>query len=318
MPSSAQSHACRFVSGYRYPGGWIAEANSAAQSQDYCRALEQGEILLFPGVPFELPEADREFLISQRQAKSRFHKNISYRPQQDALRGTSAESAGDIDRLRRIMRDYSAHVTAFVRTFLAPYADKLALDFASFRPQEEEGRDLPLHKRNDLLHVDAFPTRPTHGARILRVFTNINPAQSRVWVTGESFHRMAPAYFEQAGLQRFALSAGSPWHKIGAALRGGIKKLGLPLAQHSPYDRFMLRFHDWLKENSAFQKKASHVRSEFAPGSSWLVFTDGVPHAALSGRLALEQTYIVPRQTLVAPEVAPISVLEKLCGRALA
>jgi hypothetical protein len=23
---------------------------------------------------------------------------------------------------------------------------------------EEEGRDLPLHKRNDLLHVDAFPS----------------------------------------------------------------------------------------------------------------------------------------------------------------
>jgi len=316
--SSAHSQACRFVSGYRYPGGWIAEANAGDQSREYCRALEQGEILFFPGVPFELLEADREFLISQRQAESRFHKNVSYRPQRDVLRGTSAESTGDIDRLRHIMRDYSTHVTAFVRAFLAPYADNLALDFASFRPQEEEGRDLPLHKRNDLLHVDAFPTRPTHGARILRVFTNINPAQSRVWMTGESFHRMAPAHFEQAGLERFALSAGSPWRKLGAALRGGIKKLGLPLAQHSPYDRFMLRFHDWLKENSAFQQKASHVRSEFAPGSSWLVFTDGVPHAALSGRFALEHTYIVPRLALVAPEVAPISVLEKLCGRKLA
>ena len=316
MPSTAHSQACRLVSGYRYPGGWIA-ATAGDQSRDYCRALEQGEILFFPGVPFALPEADREFLISQRQTESRFHKNVSYRPQQDALRGTAAESAEDMARLRRIMRNYSASVTAFVRAFLAPYANNVALDFASFRPQEEEGRDLPLHKRNDLLHVDAFPTRPTRGARILRVFTNINPSQSRVWVTGESFHRIAPAYFEQAGLQRFAFSAGSPWRKIRAAVRGGIKKLGVPLPQHAPYDRFMLRFHDWLKENSSFQQKSSHVRSEFPPGSSWLVFTDGVPHAALSGRFALEHTYIVPRQALVAPDVAPISVLEKLCGQEL-
>ena len=30
----------------------------------------------------------------------------------------------------------------------------------SYRPaeDEEQGRDLPLHKRNDLLHVDAFPS----------------------------------------------------------------------------------------------------------------------------------------------------------------
>jgi len=63
----------------------------------------------------------------------------------------------------------------------------MKLDFASFRPLEEQGRDLSLHKRNDLLHVDAFPSRPTHGGRILRVFANINPSVGRVWNVGEPF-----------------------------------------------------------------------------------------------------------------------------------
>ena len=54
------------------------------------------------------------------------------------------------------------------------------------------------------------------------------------------------------------------------------------------------------------------------PMATWMAFTDGVPHAALAGQFALEQTFIIPPQVLVAPEVAPIRVLEKLCGKALA
>ena len=80
----------------------------------------------------------------------------------------------------------------------------------------------------------------------------------------------------------------------------------------------MLRFHDYLKENSAFQADCIKFRSEFPPMSTWLVFTDGVPHAALSGQFALEQTFIIPPAALVAPEHAPIRVLQKLCGKALA
>jgi hypothetical protein len=39
-----------------------------------------------------------------------------------------------------------------------------------------------------------------------------------------------------------------------------------------------------------------------------------VPHAVESGQFALEQTVIVPREALVRPDVAPITVLERLCG----
>jgi len=44
------------------------------------------------------------------------------------------------------------------------------VDYASFRSIEERGRELPLTKRNDLLHVDAFPTRPVYGDLISALF----------------------------------------------------------------------------------------------------------------------------------------------------
>ncbi len=33
---------------------------------------------------------------------------------------------------------------------------------------------------------------------------------------------------------------------------------------------------------------------ELPPMATWLVYTDGVPHAALFGQVAMEQTFIVP------------------------
>ena len=306
------------VEDYAFPGGWGADSDAQRRAREYCRHLEAGRILFFSGIPFDLPRADQHFLISQKQAQSRFHKNISYRPKAGALHGTSSESAEDRQRLHEIMRHYAAAVTGFLADFLRPYAGKFLLDFASFRPLEEQGRELPTHRRNDLLHVDSFPTRPTQGARILRIFTNINPAQPRIWLTGEPFHELAPKYANQAGLQRYAQQAVSPLFRFRNAAGQALRKIGLPLGGHSAYDLFMLHFHDWLKFNEQYQQSNENAtRSEFPPGCTWMVFTDGVPHAALSGQHALEHTYILPRSTLVSPEVAPVSVLERLAGTKL-
>src|SRR5689334_15264223 len=172
IPSGAILPDCRVeVRDYTYPQGWAADP--IARSRFYCEQLELGSVLFFPGIPYELEPEDLDYLRTQSAANSRFHKNISYRPEEDVLRGFDA---GEEDR-RRVhvfMREYSAAVSEFLTDFLVPYAGRWQLDYASFRSQEEQGRDLPLHKRNDLLHVDAFPSRPTRGGRILRVFTNIN------------------------------------------------------------------------------------------------------------------------------------------------
>jgi hypothetical protein len=294
------------------PGGASALADvtnhSPEHSRAYCDQLEHGQILFFKDIPFNFSAEDRKFLLSQRQADSRFHKNISYRPGNDALNGVSAGSP-DRERLHRVMRGFSSEVTAFVSRFLAPYSGKFKLDYASFRPLEEQVRDLPLHKRNDLLHVDAFPTRPTRGGRILRVFVNINPSAARVWKVGEPFHAFLPKLAREQTLH--------PSHRGSGArvLAGLASRMGLPVADRSRYDEFMLYLHDWLKENDSFQKDAISREVSFSPGCCWMVYTDGVPHAVLSGQFALEQTYIVPAQALVSPEAAPVNVLEAVTGK---
>jgi len=281
------------------------------RTRRYCDQLERGKILFFAGIPFDFPQADRDFLLSQKQTGSRFHKNISYRPTKDILKGVSSDSP-DRERLQRVMQHFSQEATRFVSILLAPYAGKLKLDFASFRPLEEESRDLPLHKRNDLLHVDAFPTRPTRGGRILRFFVNINPSAGRVWNIGEPFDVFMPRLNKTRTISPpFRNAAGRSLARLASII-------GLPVADRSRYDEYMLYLHDWLKENIDFQQNSPKQELVFPPGCTWMVYTDGVPHAVLSGRYALEQTFIVPPEAFVTPEVAPIRVLESMTGMPMA
>ena len=300
------------VEDYKAVAGWTGPAQGGDRARAYCDLLERGQILSFREPPFELSVADREFLLSQEWAEMRLHKNISYRPAEDLLKGVQG-SGETVRRVHDIMRRYSNGVITFLKEFLAPYAGKWILDFASFRPFEEERRGLPLHKRNDLLHVDAFPSRPTRGGRILRVFTNLNPATPRVWNVCDDFAGIARQHAEAAGLTRIAGQDGfvrRTVQNVGHAL--GIRGMG-----RTPYDMFMLRFHDYLKENVEFQEKAPKTRLDFPPLSTWMVYTDGVAHAAMSGRYALEQTLLIPPDALVSPDFAPYRVLEALSGCSL-
>ncbi|HLX71978.1 MAG TPA: Kdo hydroxylase family protein [Verrucomicrobiae bacterium] len=283
-------------------------------SQWCCEQLEDGRILHFESLPFDFPEEDRRFLISQRQGDSHLHKNISYRPKGDALRGFAPGEDGSVDRMHEVMRRYSRNTLQFLSRLLAPYASQWSLDYASFRPEAEQGRKLPLHKRNDLLHIDAFPSRPTSGGRILRCFTNINPTEPRVWETTEPFPELARKYAYSAGLAHIADNGSAGLETV---LRNFGRVLGFKAPVSSPYDKFMLRFHNYLKENSAFQEHCGKVRLEFAPGSTWISFTDAVPHAVIYGQYAVEQTVIVPLQALLRPEKSPLRTLENLVGRPL-
>jgi hypothetical protein len=275
-------------------------------------ALETGNILMFPQTPFEVPGEDRDALLSAGQADGNFHKNIAYRPASGKLTGLGKAAPGEADRIQRALANYSRNAIQLLEQVLAPYKAAWRTDYASFRSIEEEGRALPLKKRNDLLHTDAFPTRPTNGDLILRIFTNVNPSKSRDWMTTDPFSALAPKYAQAAGLDRIApLSAFAR-----TALRTG-RALGLPVVDRSPYDAFMLGFHDYLKMNGAFQRECVKYRFDFPPGATWIVFTDVVPHAVLAGRYALEQTMIIARDSLLNRENAPASILEKLSGRKL-
>ncbi len=283
-----------------------------ARDREVCRVLEEGNILLYPSTPFALPEGDREFLLRQRQTEAGYHKNIAYRPGGDRVTGVAWQQAEDARELKRVLRDYSKTVVDFAAGVLPPYAGQWHLDYASFRPQEESGRKLSRHARNDLLHVDSFPTRPTRGDRIFRVFTNINPRAPRVWRTGETFPELAERYAVASGLLARASRRGA-----GRSVLSLLRSAGLPVRVRPPYDEFMHRFHNFLKDNESYQETARAAVVSFPPGSTWMVFTDMVAHSVLSGQFALEQTFLIARRSLTLPDRAPVAVLERLAGRAL-
>ena len=277
------------------------------------RALEQGNILFFPQIPFGFSNEDRQSLLTAVQTNSDLHKNISYRPKLGKVSGLGDAAAADGERVHASLQHFSGAATRFVAELLPHYAAQWQLDFASFRGIEEEGRDLPWKKRNDLLHTDAFPTRPTRGGLILRFFANINPHEERVWLTSNPFTEVASQHAMNAGLSRIAARVSSPI----ALLKRLASTLGLPIPNRSRYDEFMLRFHDYLKHNEVFQRDCAKFRFHFPPGSAWMVFTDVVPHAVLSGQFAVEQTFIISPKSLVAPELAPVNVLARLSGQDL-
>jgi hypothetical protein len=305
------------ITDYAYPGGYSDGASAQDLGRRYAQELEDGKILCFDKPPFDLPDDDRQFLLAQKQSAFKGHKNISYRPLADSMRGAEGGDPKSLERLHGILRHYSQQVTQFLGSFLTPYKDKWKMDFASFRPLQEKGRQLSLHKRNDLLHVDAFPSRPTNGGRILRIFTNINPEHARIWEITDRFDVIAKRYANDVGLPRIAQGSKSTTRAILKGMAPVLKAVGVKGADRSAYDQFMLRFHDWLKENTDYQTNYPKERVEFPPGSVWMVYTDTVPHAALAGQFALEQTYIIPLDAMVRPASAPIRVLEEMCGTAL-
>ncbi len=283
---------------------------------DHRPELESGNVLFFPQPPFVIPDESKDFLRHLDFAGGALHKNIAYRPASDRVTGIEG-NAEQADRLRAIFREYSRQVVQFTTQLLPEYAASWKLDYTSFRPLEEKGRNLPLLKRNDLIHTDAFPSRPTNGNLILRVFTNIHPTKSRNWVTTDPFRVVAERYARDAGLEQIAAGSTSA---AGRFLNGSarvLRNFGVPIVMRSPYDRFMLRFHDYLKRNEEFQKNCPKYSFDFPPGSLWLTFTDVLPHSVHSGQHALEQTFIVARSAMADPQHAPVSILERMCGSPL-
>jgi hypothetical protein len=290
----------------------VKEDSGPETGRILCAELEAGNILYFPRTPFDFPEEDVKFLLTRKQTDTAFHKNIAYRPAVDKVTGIEGSTGPDVERLRAIVRGYSRHSAKFLDQLLTPYAGKWKLDYASYRPLEERGRPARLRARNDLPHVDAFPTRPTNGDRILRLFTNLNPAQNRVWITSQTFDVLAPRFAKAIGLPR--QQSNNP---LAQAYRSLAKAMHFPGANRSPYDEFMHNCHNAMKENAEFQENCPKQRWEFPPQSTWIVFTDFVSHAVLEGQYALEQTFIISREAMVRPEISPLRILESLAGHPL-
>ena len=264
-------------------------------------ALESGRILMAPSLHFELSASEKRFL--SPDCLDEKSKNISYRPASGKLQGTRFEGR-DREELLGMVRRFYEQSRALVRALCPAYADKLTAGFTSYRPAEIANRSTSWRKDDTRLHVDAFPSRPMRGLRIMRVFTNLNPSVPRVWKVGESFEGVAGRFL---GAVKPPLP-GSAWL---------LKSLHIVKGERSLYDHYMLGLHDSMKASTEYQAGVSQVTLPIAPGATWICYTDAVSHAALSGQYALEQTFYLPADAMADPDQSPLRILERLMGRAL-
>ncbi len=282
-----------------WTGPFDPETRARAQ-----KALEHGKLLYFPHLPFKLANSETEFLDGRlTDGKA---KNISLDHTTGKLQGSSA-SGERAQRLSAMIERFGAGATGFVKELLPNYA---GADRArtSFRPVEVEDRPYSVIQDDRLLHVDAFPTRPMKdGRRILRFFTNVAPSggSARHWQVGEEFEDFAAKFAPRIHPHL----PGKSWL---------LEKLGLTRGKRSAYDEMMLSLHDAAKRDAAYQKNSPQISLVFPPGTSWLVYTDQVLHAALKGEFALEQTFHFDVAQMGEPDQAPIRVLERITGKQLA
>jgi hypothetical protein len=264
-------------------------------------ALEAGRVLS-AALPFKVA-ADEVFLLSPSVMGSE-RKNISFDPTSGQVTNTSL-SGNEADLLRGMLRRFGDAAEALLHDLLPAYTPALERARTSFRPAEVAGREYSPRHDDRLLHVDAFPSRPMRGKRILRLFTNIAPdGAARAWRVGEPFAEFARAFLPRTG----SGVPGSAWL---------LQRLGVTKGQRSEYDRIMLRLHDTGKLDAGYQANGPKADVSFAAGCTWLCFTDQVLHAALAGHCALEQTFHLPVAAMAHPERSPLRVLERLAGRAL-
>ena len=271
-------------------------------TRDVETVVESGRVLAFPRLAFALADDERRFL-DPRWADPKA-KNVSVRWPSGELRGAAGDAV-DLTALRAMVVRFAEQSEALALRLFPHYRGHLGRGNTSFRPTDVTTRVRSWRQDDSRLHVDAFPSNPMRGTRLLRVFSNVNPnGEPRRWRVGEPFDAHARRYRDALG----APLPGSAW--LMAAL-------GITKRRRTAYDHAMLRLHDRAKADLEFQRTSPQARVDFAPGTTWVCFSDQVLHAAMGGQHMLEQTFLIDVEHLREPASSPLRTLERLLQRPL-
>lgn len=278
--------------------------------------LEQGKIVYFPECPIPLSEEAELSRMRDELPDQLTRKNASYHPEADSVSGLD-KNAPVYDLAYRVLTSQSDSIVRFLEKAAPNLIQNATIGTSSFRPVEEQGRNIKAHASSELIHVDAGTYGATNGDRILRFIINVNPVKERVWATKGSFPEVFERYGERAGLigpnGRIGRLDKNVLDRLRTSAVNGISRCGLPMAKvldSTPYDRVMRRFHNYMKDTPEFQEDpAGYQEIHFKPYSAWMVFADGVSHACLSGQHAFIWTCLTRLENSRFPDLAPINVL---------
>ncbi|MGZ3253113.1 MAG: Kdo hydroxylase family protein [Burkholderiaceae bacterium] len=278
-----------------------AEWAVSTASEAWIAALEAGKVLYFPKLAFTHSADEQRFFSPDiRDPKSR---NISL-DAQGRLKGAVGDEATQAALASMIGR-FRTQAQSLIHSIVPRYTDALRLAPTSYRPMQVATRSQSWRADDRRMHVDAFPSRPNYGERILRVFTNVNPSgEPRVWRIGEPFEAVAKRFLPRA----------KPYSAWQAKV---INALHITKSLRSEYDHLMLQLHDGMKSDPDYQRDAPQITMPFPAGCVWICFSDQASHAVMSGQYMMEQTFHLPVARQYDPESSPLAILTRLTGRTL-
>ena len=161
--------------------------------QQAIQTLENGHILYFPKLPFNL-SSEENFFLTPDHADPR-SKNIGYFTRNQRLWGVQRLADAEQIQLKIMLERFAQYSLTLIHHLLPHYTAYLTIGRTSFRPVQISQRKTSYKKDDKRLHIDAFPSSPNQGKRILRVFCNINPHnEPRVWRIGEPFENVAQRF----------------------------------------------------------------------------------------------------------------------------
>ncbi|EKD70064.1 MAG: hypothetical protein ACD_46C00655G0002 [uncultured bacterium] len=279
------------------------ESISQVTQTDAIQTLETGNILFFPQLAFELSAEEKKFLTTEYADPKA--KNISYHSVKNKLWGVQHLTDEEHEQLKIMMERFAQCASALIKNYFPSYTKSLTMARTSFRPMQISDRKSSYRKDDKRLHIDAFPSAPNQGKRILRVFCNVNPHnEDRVWRVGEPFEKVA---------NRFIPQIKKPLPGFATALRF----LQITKSYRTPYDHYMLHMHDKMKADNWYQENCDQQEVRFAPNTTWIVQTDDVSHAAMKGQYLLEQTFSLPVHAMQDESRSPLHILEKILAKTL-
>lgn len=279
----------------------LADWAGAAPHDDWIAALEAGKVLYFPRLRFELLPSEQKLLDPALLAAG--VRNISL-DGAGTLKGVAGDAATQ-QAVAAMVGRFRSQARQLVDGLLPRYGSALRMAPTSFRPAQVETRVQSWRADDRRLHVDAFPSRPNYGERILRVFTNLNPQGApRVWRVGEPFEAVAARFLPRV----------RPYSRLQAKL---LRAFRVTKSFRSEYDHLMLQLHDAMKSDLDYQANADQETVPFPPGSVWVCFSDQTSHAVMSGQFMAEQTLHLPAASQYNPQASPLAILSRLTGRNL-
>jgi len=279
------------------------------------QTLEEGGLIYLPKGGFELSERERELIsntaniLTQVPDVENGKPTIIFDPKNGHIKKYHyAQIHGKMVRaqikdtlrvdLEAIMARYGQWTESVITQLFPSYRQSLDRKRVTYRPFARNS--------TQALHIDSSYGYPTQGRSMLRVFTNINPADRlRIWQLGEPFEP-----FVQRFLPGVHVKSPSWFSKL-------LAQLGIVDGVKTKYDQYIAALRALGMRDKEYQTTAPRQLMEFPAGSSWIAITDLVLHGAISGQHSLDRTFYLPVEAMNDPARSPLRILERLTGEAL-